>query len=46
MEFLRMLGDWMINLRERMDHEPRLMPYVISALNDVSPAIQVCMQAG
>lgn len=41
MEFLRMLGDWMLHLNERMDHEQRLMPYLLSALNDESPQIRV-----
>lgn len=29
----------MMNLRERVDHESRLLPYVLSALNDESPHI-------
>jgi hypothetical protein len=41
LEFLRMLGDWMLHLRERLDHEPRLLPYLLSALGDESPAVQV-----
>ncbi|KAG2455132.1 hypothetical protein HYH02_000951 [Chlamydomonas schloesseri] len=39
-EFLALLGDWMTRLRERLDHESRLLPYVLSALNDESPEIQ------
>ncbi|KAG2499196.1 hypothetical protein HYH03_002777 [Edaphochlamys debaryana] len=39
-EFLAVLADWMTGLRERMDHEPRLLPFVLSALNDESPDIQ------
>lgn len=41
LEFLHVIGDWILNLRERMDHEHRLMPYLISALNDESALIQV-----
>ena len=41
LEFLHVLGDWMLHLPERMDHEQRLMPYLLSALNDESPQIQV-----
>ena len=40
-EFLSLLGDWMTGLRERLDHEARLLPYVLSALNDEAPEIQV-----
>ncbi|MEW5306836.1 MAG: hypothetical protein WDW36_009274 [Sanguina aurantia] len=39
LEFLRLLGDWMLTLRERTDHEHRLLPYVLSALDDESPAV-------
>ena len=31
-EFIATLGDWMTTLVERTDHEPRLLPYVLSAL--------------
>lgn len=34
-----MIGDWMLNLVERVDHESRLIPFVISALSDESPDI-------
>ncbi len=34
-----MLGNWMTTLRERLDHEPRLLPYVLSALCDESAAV-------
>ncbi|GAX77040.1 hypothetical protein CEUSTIGMA_g4487.t1 [Chlamydomonas eustigma] len=40
LEFLHVLRDWMLNLPERMDHEHRLMPYLLSALNDEVPQIQ------
>eukprot|EP00967_Tisochrysis_lutea_P029808 scaffold34905_cov17-Tisochrysis_lutea.AAC.1 len=29
LEFLRTISDWMLNLRERVDHEPRLLPYAL-----------------
>ena len=41
LEFLLVLGDWMLHLNERMDHEQRLMPYLLSALNDDNPQIRV-----
>jgi hypothetical protein len=41
LEFLRVLGDWMLRLRERLDHEQRLLPYVLSALSDESPGVRV-----
>ena len=34
------LGDWMTTLIERTDHEPRLLPYVISALTDEAELVQ------
>lgn len=40
LEFLYMVGDWMLKLRERIDHHSRLMPYALSALSDPSPAVQ------
>lgn len=40
LEWLRTVGDWMTRLRERMDHEARLLPFVLSALNDEAPEIQ------
>ncbi|KAG1672600.1 hypothetical protein FOA52_002080 [Chlamydomonas sp. UWO 241] len=38
--FVHMLGAWMLRLPERMDHEHRLMPYLISALDDESTQVQ------
>lgn len=35
-----MVGDWMLKLRERIDHHSRLMPYALSALSDPSAAVQ------
>lgn len=45
LEFLHMLGDWMLHLRERVDHEHRLLPYVLSALSDDNPQIQAAALA-
>ena len=40
LEFVKMLGDWMTTLTERTDHEPRLLPYVISAVADSDQKVQ------
>jgi hypothetical protein len=37
--FLDMIGNWMLTLRERLDHEARLLPYVLSGACDDSPAV-------
>lgn len=37
--FLQMIGNWMLTLRERTDHEARLLPYLLSGLCDESPAV-------
>jgi hypothetical protein len=37
--FLECIGNWMLTLRERRDHEPRLLPYVLSGICDESPAV-------
>lgn len=34
-----MVGNWMLTLRERRDHEARLLPYVLSGICDESPAV-------
>lgn len=34
-----MIGNWMLTLRERLDHEPRLLPYILSGLCDDAPAV-------
>lgn len=39
--FLQMVADWMLTLRERIDHHARLMPYALSALSDSSKAVQM-----
>ena len=33
-EFLEALGDWLLNLPERNDHDQRLLPYVLSFHGD------------
>ena len=35
-----MVADWMLKLRERIDHHARLMPYALSALSDPSLDVQ------
>lgn len=35
-----MVADWMLTLRERIDHHARLMPYPLSALSDSSKDVQ------
>ena len=39
-QFLHTLGTWLTTLRERLDHEARLVPYVLSGLIDPSAEIQ------
>ncbi len=39
LEWVRTLADWLLHLRERIDHEPRLLPYVLSALTDKAPLV-------
>lgn len=41
LEFLHMIADWMLTLRERIDHHARLMPYALSALSDASKDVQM-----
>ena len=38
--FVGTLRDWMTTLVERADHEPRLLPYVMSALADEAASVQ------
>lgn len=38
--FLQLVADWMLRLRERIDHHARLMPYALSALSDPSSQVQ------
>ena len=38
--FVHTLGDWMTTLVERADHEPRLLPYVMSAVADEAAAVR------
>ena len=35
-----MIGNWMLTLTERLDHESRLLPYVLSGLTDECPTVQ------
>lgn len=37
--FLDMVGSWLLTLRERRDHEARLLPYVLSGICDEAPAV-------
>ena len=39
-EFLDTVGGWLTKLTERMDHEPRLLPYVLSGLADPVASVQ------
>ncbi len=42
---VQVLGDWMLNLGERMDHEHRLLPYLLGALSDGDAGVQVrCLE--
>ena len=34
LEFVEALGDWLMHLDERIDHQGRLLPYLVSALTD------------
>ena len=33
---IAVLADWMLNLRERVDHTPRLLPFMLSGLTDAT----------
>ena len=37
---MHLVADWMLKLRERIDHHARLMPYALSALADPSQDVQ------
>lgn len=37
--FLDMVGAWLTRLDERRDHEERLLPYLLSGLNDLVPRL-------
>lgn len=46
-----MIGNWMLHLPERIDHEHRLAPYVFGALTDESPQVRqsslgICLIVG
>ena len=32
--FVETVGDWLVNLHERVEHQPRLLPYVLGGLCD------------
>jgi hypothetical protein len=34
-----MIGDWLLNLPDRMDHDTRLLPYLLNGLADPNPEI-------
>jgi hypothetical protein len=38
---VRVAGDWCVNLWERMDHETRLIPYILTGVSDCAPAVQL-----
>ena len=48
-EWVRVAGDWCLNLWERVDHETRLIPYILTGISDEAPAVQKvalrCMDA-
>lgn len=39
-QFLLMLENWLINLKDREDHYPRLIPYLLTFVFDSDPEIQ------
>jgi hypothetical protein len=39
-EWVRVAGDWCLNLWERVDHETRLIPYILTGISDEAPAVQ------
>eukprot|EP00892_Ulva_mutabilis_P010543 jgi/Ulvmu1/7861/UM004_0092.1 len=40
LEFMGAIGDWLLHLDERIDHQGRLLPYLITGLTDTSPQVQ------
>lgn len=38
-EFLDMLAEWLLELPERAEHRPRLLPYLLALLADPAPAL-------
>ncbi len=36
--FLDAVAGWLVTLRERADHAPRLLPYILAALSDDTPS--------
>ena len=39
-EFLEMIGDWLLNLHERLDYISRLLPYLLNSLIDDVPDVR------
>jgi hypothetical protein len=40
-QWVRTAGNWCLHLWERLDHEVRLIPYVLSGIADDTPSVQV-----
>lgn len=38
-EFLGMLAEWLLELPERAEHRPRLLPYLLALLADPAPTL-------
>lgn len=43
--FVRAVGSWLLHLRERRDHTPRLLPFLLGGLCDASPAVMAAAVA-
>jgi len=43
--FLDMLAAWLLELPERAEHRPRLLPYLLAALADPAPALAAAAAA-
>lgn len=40
LEFINAAGDWLLHLDERIDHQGRLLPYLMTGLTDTHPEVQ------
>lgn len=40
LEFISAAGDWLLHLDERIDHQGRLLPYLVTGLTDTHPEVQ------
>ena len=40
LEFVAAIGDWLLHLDERIDHQGRLLPYLITGLTDSHPHVR------